>query len=106
MLANFSTERHETALQYGQELVCLIHSNHALAVGLIKDALSSDPSIHPKTEPFSSQKKQSDNGKVQILILDTCSVQNWIECLEKWHSEGGISIGLVSSDPLNNDLEL
>lgn len=106
MVANFSNERNATSWYYGQELVCLIHSNHALAVGLIKDALSSDPSLHPTIKPFSSHYKPLNNGKLQILILDTCSLQNWIGCIEKWHHEGGISIGLVSSDPINNDLEL
>jgi DNA-binding CsgD family transcriptional regulator len=114
-LTNNSTRAPLTTEKSGESLpaeriegiTCLIHSNHALAFGLIKDALSSDVSLPATIKPYSAQSRPTSNSKLlQILIVDTCSVQNWVSSLEKWQSEGGLSIGLVSSDPVNNEMEL
>jgi len=89
-----------------QGLTCVIHSNHPLAVCLVKEAVRAGlyPRVHIET--YSMDCKPLINGRSQILILDTCSIQEWAGCLEKWRREGGITLALVSSEPLNNDLHL
>lgn len=87
--------------------LCVIYSNHPLALCSIKDAVCSDARLRPGLTPcYSKDSKLLHGAKEQILILDTCSVENWAVCLEKWRSEGGPVIALVSPELLNGDLEL
>jgi DNA-binding NarL/FixJ family response regulator len=44
--------------------------------------------------------------KNPILILDTCSVENWSDCLHKWNLEGGAVITLLSPEICRPELEL
>jgi two-component system response regulator DevR len=87
---------------------CLIQSHHPLVVRLIKDALKLTPSLKFSVSSYSEQCKPSGNGNgtLQLLILDTCSAENWAACLEKWNAAGGTIIALVSSEPLDNNLAL
>jgi DNA-binding NarL/FixJ family response regulator len=43
---------------------------------------------------------------MEVLILDTCSVPNWADCFQEWHSDGGTIIGLVPSDSPNGNVAL
>jgi len=112
MVSNFSPEEEAEAPQTGNvvgtngELICFIRSNHALAVGLMKDALASESSLRAVVKPYSDVDLTKNHGRLRILILDTCSVSDWAVCLEKWQAEGGLTIGLVSSEQANNGLEL
>jgi DNA-binding NarL/FixJ family response regulator len=89
-----------------KDLIVQIHSTHPLALRLIKDILGSDPDLRASIKPFSGHCEPVSHGKLQILILDTHSAQDWASCLDGWQSEGGLGIGLVSSEPVSNDLEL
>jgi DNA-binding NarL/FixJ family response regulator len=97
-------ERHTNPAS--EEVRCVIHSHHPLVVRLIKDALAVDLSLKYAINPYTENCKPVNNGKLQLLILDTCSVQNWASCLEKWHTEGGSTIALVSSEPPDKNLAL
>jgi DNA-binding NarL/FixJ family response regulator len=96
-------EQHSTAVH---EVRCLVQSRHPLVARLIKDALTADPSLKFTIRSYSENCKPSENGGLQLLILDTCSIQNWALCLEKWNSAGGTTMALVSSEPLDNNLAL
>lgn len=43
---------------------------------------------------------------MQILIIDTHSVENWVSFLDRWHLERGTAITLVKSETRTNELEL
>jgi DNA-binding NarL/FixJ family response regulator len=86
--------------------MCLIHSNHPLARCLITDALCSDPRLRFSVWPYSKDSKALNGEKRQILLLDTCSVENWAGCLAKWRLQGGLTIALVSSETRTSELEL
>jgi DNA-binding NarL/FixJ family response regulator len=85
---------------------CVVYSNHPLALCLMRDAVSSDQRLGTRVKLYSAGLKPANNGDLQILILDICSVQNWAECLLEWQGEGAETIGLVSSDPQKSNLEL
>lgn len=86
--------------------ICCVCSNHPLATNLINNAVSSDPELRRSIRPYSRDCKLLNDGRLEILILDTCSVLNWAECFQDWQSKGGTIICLVPSDPHNKDLEL
>jgi DNA-binding NarL/FixJ family response regulator len=88
------------------EPMCLIHSNHPLARCLITDALGSDPRLRSSFWLYSEDSKALNGEKRQILLLDTCSVENWAGCLAKWRLQGGLTIALVSSETRTSELEL
>jgi DNA-binding NarL/FixJ family response regulator len=96
-------EQHSTVVH---EVRCLVQSHHPLVVRLIKDALTADPSLKFTIRSYSEHCKPAENGSLQLLILDTCSIQNWASCLEKWTAAGGSSIALISSETLDNNLAL
>src|SRR5262249_25793579 len=96
-----------TAGQTGHNPACVIYSNHPLALCQIKEAICSEPRLRPGVASYYSKNfKIFPRAKDHILILDTCSVENWAECLSKWHLEGGIAIALVSSELQNRDFVL
>src|SRR5215475_1669650 len=89
------------------EPVCLIYSNHPVAQGLIKDAICSDPRLRSGVKRYDAEDSTMARGaQNQILILDTCSVENWAACLAKWHVEGGSAIALVSPEVNDRELEM
>jgi DNA-binding NarL/FixJ family response regulator len=111
MSANFREERAGLPPGGGanlasDELTCLVQSNHPVVVRLINNALASDPLLKATIKSYSTSCRPVENAKLQLLILDTCSVGNWAACLERWRAEGGITIALVSSEPLDMNLAL
>jgi DNA-binding NarL/FixJ family response regulator len=87
--------------------VCVIHTSHPLAFSSIKDAICSDAELQiSMASYYSKESKTLPVSKGEIMILDTCSVQNWAEFLKKWHSNAGTAIALVSAENDNKDLEL
>ncbi len=86
---------------------CLVRSNHPLALDLIKEVLCCDPALRPRIRLHSNSNDRPLSGTHdQILILDTCSVEDWAIALEKWYASGGTTITLVSSDRYSIELEL
>jgi len=85
---------------------CFIHSNHPLARFLVKDALSSDSRLRSSISHFSNDSKPLDGEKRNILLLDTCSVESWAVCMDKWRLQGGMAIALISPETRTNELEL
>jgi DNA-binding CsgD family transcriptional regulator len=86
---------------------CFICSNHPLAFSSIKDSVCSDARLRPRVRSYYSRDPRLLLGvEKQILILDTCSVLNWAACLDKWTSEGGIVIALLSPEVYRPELEL
>jgi len=66
--------------------ICIICCNHPLALSLIKDTVCSDAHLRLSVIFYNSeQPKRLGAAKDRILILDSCSVVNWAECLNKWH---------------------
>jgi len=93
--------------QTGHNPACVIYSNHPLALYEIKEVICSEPRLRPGVASYYSKNfKLSPRAKDHVLILDTCSVENWAECLSKWHLEGGIAIALISSELQNKDFVL
>lgn len=92
-----------------QATTCVVHSNHPLAFRTIKNAISRDCSLRDGIKSF---KQFSNSGSTaaaknsEILVIDICSVDSWQELLEKWQSEGGQTIALVSADVQNEAEEL
>ena len=85
---------------------CLIYSNHPLAFCSIKEAVCSDARLRFCVKPYSSEPKTLNIKAGQILVIDTCSVENWGRCLQKWRLERGLTIALISSETRTNELEL
>ncbi|HWH61183.1 MAG TPA: response regulator transcription factor [Terriglobales bacterium] len=83
--------------------VCFVCSNHPLAISLINNAVSSDPELQGRVKPYSVDCKPSNKGPLEVLILDTCSVLNWVDYFLEWKSDGGTVIGLISSDTQNGN---
>lgn len=87
--------------------LCTIYSKHPLALRTIKDAVCSEPGICRGVSLFSLVLlNQPHRLKNHILILDTCSVENWAACLDRWRGEGGQVITLVSTELGNPESEL
>ncbi|MGE5323512.1 MAG: response regulator transcription factor [Actinomycetota bacterium] len=109
---NFQQPQSETRqvaaiTNHSRELpVCVIYSKHPLALSLIKDAVCSDAGLAGRVKPYANGPKLPTGEKHQILVLDTCSVDNWPICLSRWQAEGGLAIALVSAEPPCSDLEL
>jgi len=85
---------------------CLIYSNHPLAFCSIKDALCSDDRLRSSVRQYSNDPKPSKGKRIQILVIDTCSVANWARCLDKWRLERRLAIALIASETRSNELEL
>lgn len=90
----------------GGRATCTFHTNHPLVFRAIKHSLFSDPGLGYSIQPYSNGIKPSTQN-CKLLVLDTCSVANWYELLNKWQSEGGYTIALISPDvPHEAELEL
>jgi DNA-binding NarL/FixJ family response regulator len=85
---------------------CIIHSSHALVFRFIKHAVCSDSSLCLSVKSYSNGLKALNGEKPQILLLDTCSIENWPRFLNKWRLEGGAAVALISSEIDDNKLEL
>ena len=80
-----------------QAPACIIHSNHPLAVRMIRNLISSDPCLCLKTTPHSNLKLPT-TGNCEILVLDTCSVGHWQESLQEWQATGRRIVALISPE--------
>src|SRR5436305_14245762 len=89
-----------------QDLTCVICSNHPLAHCLVRDAVCASTDLNARIETYVASGRLPNNGKLPILVLDTCSVQDWATHLKKWKVAGGIIIALISSEPMSTDLEM
>lgn len=89
-----------------RSISCVIHSSHPLAFSTIKQVISSDPELRNGVRSYSSNIRPQRNSEPDVLILDTCSVECWQEPLQLWHSEGGLTIALISPDAQADAAEL
>lgn len=103
--SNRVQREHSSGLSH-EGLACIIHSNHPLAICLIKEAVSAGIQANVTMKTYSANYKPSQIDVPHILILDTCSIQEWAACLENWHKNGGIALALVSLEPMNADRRL
>lgn len=85
---------------------CVIHSYHPLVVESIRNAVCSNSELRPRVKFYGSGSQPSNGGTPNILIIDTCSVENWADCIEKWHAQHGITIVLVSAEAYTRESEL
>jgi DNA-binding NarL/FixJ family response regulator len=85
---------------------CTICSNHPLVRRLTHEALLSDSVLGSTVKMHLDSSKPFRGGKQQILILDTCSVEDWLTRLGAWRAEGGATIALISSEAYTGELEL
>ncbi|HEY2393765.1 MAG TPA: LuxR C-terminal-related transcriptional regulator [Candidatus Angelobacter sp.] len=69
-----------------------ICSRHPLAFGAIKKLLISAMYEVRKFEQIPANPLEDQN---RILILDTCSVKDWIKIATEWNRMGGRSIALI-----------
>jgi len=87
--------------------VCLIYSNHPLAFSMIKEAVCTDGRLRIEVKPCYSIDSSLMHGvKNQILILDTCSVENWTASLNRWNLGGGTAIALLSPEMKSREFDL
>jgi DNA-binding CsgD family transcriptional regulator len=86
--------------------LCFICSNHPLAVSLINDVICSDPNLREYVRNYFAGCQSSVAGKLELLILDTCSVPKWEGRFQEWHSKGGIVISLVPRNSQNGNIAL
>lgn len=108
-VAQLHSESHDSPTCFNSAAnvpACFIYSNHPLAFRLIKDALCSDPHLRLEVNRYSSESTPRNGQKLQILIIDTCSVENWAQCIDKWRLQGGSTIVLISPETRTSDLEL
>jgi DNA-binding CsgD family transcriptional regulator len=90
----------------GSVPTCMIYSNHPLAFCLIRDAICSDPHLRAYVRPFSTDSKLRNVERRRILVIDTCSVENWMGHFQKWRAENGLTIAMVSAETCSNEVEL
>lgn len=89
-----------------QATICVVHSNHPLALRTIKNAIACEPGLRDCIKTYSNNASTSTPKNSEILVIDICSVGSWQELLEKWQSDGGRTIALVSADSQNEAEEL
>jgi DNA-binding CsgD family transcriptional regulator len=84
----------------------IIYSHHPLALSLTKDAICSDASLGARVTAYSKGSQLLRGTRNQLLILDTCSVEDWTACLHGWLLDGGHAIALVWPELHSGELEL
>jgi len=84
----------------------VIHCYHPLVMDSIRQALCADPALRSRIKVYSGNSQPLNAGAPQVLIIDTCSVENWLECIEKWQAQHGVTIALVSPEAYVRELEL
>ena len=85
---------------------CVIRSDHPLVLHFIDSAIRSDPALSFQVNVHPGGSRPLQGGRQQVLILDTCSVENWIACIEKWNLGGGFTIVLVAAEAHTEQVEL
>jgi len=73
----------------------LIYSRHPLALQAIAEALTSDEALCKEAEIAGTFDKPCLKFSGQILLLDSCSHQQWLEIALEWQQGGGHVIVLV-----------
>jgi DNA-binding NarL/FixJ family response regulator len=86
--------------------ICFICCHHPLAFSSINSALSSKPDFRICIKPYSRDCKPSQDGKLEVLILDVCSVPNWGACFQEWQNERGTIIALIPPNSQSTNLGL
>jgi DNA-binding NarL/FixJ family response regulator len=85
---------------------CLIHSCHPAAMRLVSEGLCADPELSSRMTLCSKDIHSFHRGQHNILIIDTCSVENWQECINIWSAKSGFTIALVSAEAYTATFEL
>lgn len=93
-------------MKFSSNISCTIHSGHPLAFCTIKQALSADSELRNLVKTYSSNSKPLSRENANILIIDICSVGQWPDLLQRWQSEGGSTIALLSQDGQNRGEDL
>lgn len=73
---------------------------------MIQHAISSSPDLCDGVRSYSTSCKPTTGSIYAVLVLDTCSVEHWQQLLEKWHSEGGLAIALITAESRKQAEEL
>jgi DNA-binding NarL/FixJ family response regulator len=84
---------------------CVIHCYHPLVMDSIRQAVCADSALRSRVQEYAGNS-QPHHGAPHVLIIDTCSVENWLECIEKWQAQHGVTIALVSPEAYDRELEL
>lgn len=78
------------------------YSKHPLVARIIKQALLSDPNLRPVVKPMPRNPGFLESSvHPPIMVLDTCSVNNWPDFLVKWFSAGHRAVVLLSPELAN-----
>lgn len=85
---------------------CVIHCYHPLVMESIQHAVCADSALQSRVKVYAGNSQPLNVAAPQVLIIDTCSVENWLECLEKWQAQHGVTIALVSPEAYVRELEL
>jgi DNA-binding NarL/FixJ family response regulator len=85
---------------------CVIHCYHPLVMESIRHAVCAEAALRSRIKVYAGNSQPLNDAAPQVLIIDTCSVENWLECLEKWQAQHGITIALVSPEAYVRELEL
>src|SRR5436309_1492782 len=76
-------------------ITILIYSKHPLALQVIANALTSDKELYERTVVLHTSEKPYPDGPDKVLLLDTCSQEQWLEIALEWEHGGGHVILLV-----------
>ena len=74
-----------------------IYSSHPLALQVIEKAITSDPVLQNEAAVSCTLQIPVLEQPDQLLILDSCSRQQWLEIAIRWQQAGGRVIVLLSS---------
>jgi hypothetical protein len=84
----------------------LIYSFHPAVIASIRHAVCSDSKLQCQVSVYAANSQPLNGASPSVLILDTCSVDNWAECIDKWCIQKGGAIAMVSSEAYSRELEL
>ncbi|MBZ5522046.1 MAG: response regulator transcription factor [Acidobacteriia bacterium] len=74
----------------------IIYSKHPLALQVIAQALASDEALCAEAVALGTLEKPCLDCPGQVLVLDSCSQQQWLEIALEWQQGGGHVIVLVA----------
>src|SRR5437762_1455661 len=74
----------------------IIFSKHPLALQVIAQAIASDEALCAEAVVLGTLEKPCLDCPGQVLVLDSCSQQQWLEIALEWQQGGGHVIVLVA----------
>src|ERR1051325_4072896 len=79
-------------------IVCVVHSKHPLTLGTIQRILSSMSKVPCTIRSYGATLMPIKAAGCEVLVVDTCSVESWLEDLQKWQSGDRPAIVLISPE--------